>query len=70
MRQVIVVLTGQDKEKHEYRMNASSLYDAAEQAIGLAARYWWFDPMRLIEVRSGEEKWWVDPENLRKRRKR
>jgi hypothetical protein len=33
MRRVTVILTGQDNSKHEYSVDAVSLFDAAEQAV-------------------------------------
>lgn len=69
MRRVTVILTGQDNERHEYSIEAASLFDAAEQAIREAWRLWWYDPARLIEVRAGTDKWWVDPMKLRHRKR-
>ena len=68
MRRVTVILTGQDNSKHEFAVEASSLFDAADQAIRGVWRLWWYDPRRIIEVRAGNERWWVDPEKLRKKR--
>lgn len=70
MRRVTVILTGQDNSKHEFSINAASLFDAAEQAIRQVWKLWWYDPQRLIEVRAGTERWWVDPETVRKKRTR
>lgn len=66
MRRVTVILTGQDNSKHEYSCEASSLFDAARQAMKSAWQFWWFDPTRLIEVRSGSDRWLVDPVRLRR----
>jgi len=68
MRQVTVVIIGQDNLRHEIRVDAVSLFDAVEQAMKQVSRLWWYDPRRIVEVRSGAEKWWVDPEKLRNRR--
>ena len=68
MRQVTVILFGQDNERHEMRVDATSLFDAVEQATRQVSRLWWYDPRRIVEVRSGAEKWRVDPEKLRNRR--
>ena len=70
MRRVTVIIFGQDNERHEMQVDATSLFDAVEQAMKQVSRLWWYDPRRIVEVRSGAEKWWVDPEKLRSRRHR
>jgi len=68
MRQVSVVIFGQDNSRREMQVDAASLFDAVEQATKQVSRLWWYDPRRIVDVRSGAEKWWVDPEKLRKKR--
>lgn len=70
MRQVTVIIIGQDNTKHEFRVNAVSLFDAVETAIQQVSKFWWYDPRRIVEVRAGADKWWVDPEKLRSRKYR
>jgi len=67
MRQVTVVIIGQDNSKHEIRIDAMSLFDAVEQATRSVSRLWWYDPRRIVEVRSGDGRWWVDPKKVRRR---
>ena len=68
MRQVTVIIFGQDNERHEMQVDATSLFDAVAQAMKQVSRLWWYDPRRIVEVRSGEDRWWVDPEKMRSRR--
>lgn len=68
MRQVTVIIIGQDNSRHEIHVDAISLFDAVETALAQVSKFWWYDPRRIVEVRSGPDKWWVDPEKLRRRK--
>jgi hypothetical protein len=66
MRHCIVSMTGKDGERHTVETDAISLFDAAYKAQQQWARLWWFQPTVLIEVRSGNDRWLVRQERVRK----
>jgi len=41
---------------HSQTVEASSVFDAANQAVQRWWRLWWFDPGALIRVESGEQR--------------
>ena len=68
MKSCTVSMIGKDGETHLVEVEASSLFDAAGQAVQRWARFWWFQPDALIDVRIGGKRWLVRQEQLRRAR--
>jgi hypothetical protein len=68
VRECQVELLGDDGEIHDMLVNATSLYDAAEQALRHWARLSWFNPNAGLTVRSGPDTWTVSQKQLRAKR--
>jgi hypothetical protein len=69
MRDVVVSMLGGDHQEQTFTTEASSLFDACRQAIKTWAQYWWFDPMALLTVRVGDQRWYVRQDVVRGRKK-
>jgi hypothetical protein len=65
MRRCRVSMMGKDHQRHTTEIDALSLFDAAYQAHQEWAKFWWFDPDIVIEVRSGNNYWCVRQDRLR-----
>ncbi|MGA7414468.1 MAG: hypothetical protein WBW33_28625 [Bryobacteraceae bacterium] len=46
-----VVFSGSDRQEHKQLVEATSLYDAAFQALEQVGKLWWFDPHSPLVVR-------------------
>ena len=53
MKLCTVSMIGKDGEPHLVEVEASSLFDAAGQAVQQWARMWWFQPDALMTYGSG-----------------
>jgi hypothetical protein len=63
-------MQGKDGQLHCLTLKAASLYDAANKAINVWARLWWFDPDTAVIVQSSEEVWQVRQDNVRRWRQK
>jgi hypothetical protein len=69
MRRVTVSLYGKDMMHHSFETDATSLFDACENAIQEMCRYWWWNEEALLEIRSGPDRWQVSQTKVRDARK-
>jgi hypothetical protein len=53
----MVSMAGKDGQMHRLEVKASSLFDAAYQAIQGWDRLWWYDASAVVEVRTGKRSW-------------
>jgi len=60
-----VEMIGEDGRTHSTTLDASSLYDAAEQALTKWSRLWWFNPQIDVTVHRDGDCWRVSQEKLR-----
>ena len=65
MRRCTVSIVDAHGQAHTLEVEASSVFDAADQATLGWAKLWWWDPDEVIEVRAGEEVWRVRAERVR-----
>jgi hypothetical protein len=59
MRDCTVSVTDPDGEIHTVTVTASTLYDAAAQAMEAWARMSWWDPGLTLDVKCGDLRWKV-----------
>jgi hypothetical protein len=59
-----------DGQTHGLTMQASSLFDAAAKALDAWSKLWWFDPSTIVFVKSGDERWMIQQDRVRKWRGR
>jgi hypothetical protein len=57
-------MKGKDGKTHSLTIQATSLFQAAEQGIQTWARFWWFDTDALIAVQSDDECWTVQQKRV------
>ena len=58
MRDCTVSVTSpKDGETHTVELTASSLHDAAAQAMQAWSQLWWWDPDLTLEVKCGDLRW-------------
>ena len=69
MRECQVEMLGDDGQIHGALVEATSLFDAAEQALHHWARLSWFNPNLGVRVRSGPDTWTVSQKQLRAKRR-
>ena len=50
---------GRDNQWHSLETEATSLFTAAYAGISEWNRFEWYRPDEMIEVRSGEQRWYV-----------
>jgi hypothetical protein len=55
---------------HDIEVDASSLFDGANQAMRAWSRFWWFDYQRDLTVRRGEDSWQWRQDVVQARRER
>lgn len=65
VRCCVVQMQGKDKI-HTLTLEASSVFDAANQAMEKWSLLWWFDPEAVIKVQCCEERWSVSQERVRR----
>ena len=56
---MVSVMSPADGQTHTVELAASSLFDAAAQAMQGWARLWWWDPGLVLEVKCGNLRWRV-----------
>jgi hypothetical protein len=59
-------MRGTDGEIHSATLEATSVFHAADQAIRRWSMFWWFSPDAPITAQSGEDKWTVAQERIRR----
>jgi hypothetical protein len=52
-----VEITGTDGQKHFLTMDATSAYDAVEEAIQAWAKFYWWDSTAIATVKRSEDSW-------------
>jgi len=52
-----VSIIGQDGQTYSLDVQASSLFDAVDQAAQNWAKLWWWKSDAVIEVRAGDQRW-------------
>ena len=57
MMDCMVSVTSSDGQTHTVEVTASSLSDAAEQAMEAWSRMWWWDPDLLLDIKCGDRYW-------------
>jgi hypothetical protein len=62
----IVSITGKDGERHMFEMDVINLFDAACKAQQQFSYLWWFRRDVLMEVKSGNDRWFVRQDGVRK----
>ena len=65
MTDCTVSVVGGDGQTHTVEVQASSLFDAVDQAAQQWARLWWYRGEAVVEVRAGERCWQVRLERVR-----
>jgi hypothetical protein len=65
MRRCTVSMTGTDGQRHSNETDALSLFDAAFNAQQQWAKFSWFDPQAVIEIRAGKDVWRVRQDRIR-----
>jgi hypothetical protein len=60
-----VSMIRRDKLTHGITIEASSLFDAANQAIQAWARFWWFDPQAHLVIEASGKVWRVSQARVR-----
>jgi len=73
MRDCTVSVTSPDGQTHTVELAASSLLDAAAQAMKAWSRLWWWDPDLSLDVTCGDRYWkvgsrWVRASLARRKR--
>jgi len=73
MRDCTVSVTSPDGQTHTVELAASSLLDAAAQAMKAWSRLWWWDPDLPLDVTCGDRYWkvgsrWVRASLARRKR--
>jgi hypothetical protein len=53
MKDCTVSIIGQDGQTYSLEVEASSAFDAVDQALQSWAKLWWYEPNAVIEVRAG-----------------
>jgi hypothetical protein len=66
MRRVSVSVVGKDGEIHTKHVDATSLFDAADEVIRDWNRLWWWSSSAVIEVASENDRWKVNQATVRK----
>jgi len=61
-------MLGDDGHIHDMLVDATSLFDATEQALRCWARLSWFNPNAGLTVRGGPDTWTVSQRQLRAKR--
>jgi hypothetical protein len=61
----VSVTSPQDGQTHMVEVTASSLFDAAAQAMGSWSMLWWYAGDLVIEVRCGDRQWRVKADRVR-----
>jgi hypothetical protein len=69
VRRCTVSIRGKDGELHSKTVDATSLFDAADEIIRDWNRLWWWSSSSLIEIESGDDHWRVSQDRVRKWRK-
>jgi hypothetical protein len=59
-----VEMIGEDGRTHSTTLDATSLYDAADQALTKWSRLWWFNSQIDVTVHRGGDCWRVSQEKL------
>ncbi|HXT77021.1 MAG TPA: hypothetical protein VN780_12080 [Candidatus Eisenbacteria bacterium] len=57
MKDSTVSIMGQDGQTYSLDVTASSLFEAVDQALQSWAKFWWYEPDAVIEVRAGDQRW-------------
>jgi hypothetical protein len=52
-----IEINGGDGKNHFRMTEASSAYQAIEQAIDAWSKYWWWNPSAVPVVRRGDQSW-------------
>jgi hypothetical protein len=69
VRHCTVSFVGKDGQTHKKEVDATSLFDAADEVIRDWNRLWWWSSSSLIQVESGPDRWHVHQDSVRKWRK-
>ena len=68
MRECTVSVAARDGQTYRVAVKAESLFDAASQAAGQWARFWWYQGDEVVEVSDGARRWKVRLDRARRRR--
>jgi hypothetical protein len=70
MKMARASIKGKDGKIYSVNVEASSLYDAAEQCVRRVCRFWQFDPQALITVEADGQRWLVSQDKMHAKRKK
>jgi hypothetical protein len=59
-------IRGKDGELHSKTVDATSLFDTADEVIRDWNRLWWWSSSSLIQIESGQDRWRVNQATVRK----
>jgi len=65
MTPCVVEITGRDGQAHSMTIEASSVFDAAYQALQAWSLMWWHDPNIDVTVRTADRRWRVKQSSVR-----
>ena len=57
MKDCAVSIVDPGGKVHTLEVEASSAFDAVDQAVQSWAKLWWYEPDAVIEVRAGDQCW-------------
>ena len=58
-------MLGADHQPHTIKVEADSVFEAADKAVQSWAKFWWFDPAALLTVKDRDQSWTVTPKRIR-----
>ncbi len=59
-------MIAKDGEVHTSEVDATSLFEAADTFIRDHSRLWWWSTSAIIEIESGQDRWHVNQDTIRK----